>query len=67
MKASLTIIGNGFIIKLTVMVVPINAGKKDKQVEKNKKLGRYYSRFLITMDYFSSKKCMIKEEKRWQQ
>lgn len=49
------------------MVVPINAGKKDKQVEKNKKLGRYYSRFLITMGYFSSKKCMIKEEKRWQQ
>ncbi len=39
-KASLTIIGNGFIIKLTIMVVPINMGKKDKQIEKNKKLGR---------------------------
>lgn len=39
-KVSLTIIGNGFIIKLTIMVVPINMGKKDKQIEKNKKLGR---------------------------
>lgn len=66
-KVSLTIIGNGFIIKLTIMVVPINMGKKDKQIEKNKKLGRYYSGFLITMGYFSSKECIIKEEKRWQQ
>ena len=39
-KVSLTIIGNGFIIKLTIMVVPIDMGKKDKQIEKNKKLGR---------------------------